>query len=240
MNYNDLIAKRETNYAKIVGVISTEPEKSHEIEGEKFFEFIVDVERLSKIKDSIPVTISERLLQNSSLKKGDVVEIEGEYRSYNKLINEKSRLILTLFAKSFTTLEEHNEDVNEIKLTGFICKQPVYRTTPFDREICDILLAVNRANYHKSDYIPCIMWGRNARFVSNQPVGCKIELTGRIQSRPYTKVMPDGSISDNVAYEVSCQTVAVLSNVANIKAESDQNKDVSNSFYDENGNQKIS
>ncbi len=217
MNYTNL-KEEPANYAKIAGTVVSEPTQSHEVEGEKFFEFKVEVERLSKVKDTIPVTVSEKTLPKEELKIGDVVEIVGEYRSYNKLQNEKSRLILTLFAKDVHVCEKA-EDINEIKLTGFICKEPVYRKTPFEREICDVLLAVNRANYHKSDYIPCIFWGWNARFVANQSIGCKVRLSGRIQSRNYTKTMPDGSVSNNVAYEVSCQNVEILSNIEKIQTQ---------------------
>ena len=208
--------EESVNYARIVGKVSCEPAKSHEIDGENFFEFMVEVDRLSENKDLLPVTISERTLMGEKLAIGDFVDLSGEYRSYNKLFGERSRLILNFFAKEFKKLEEAQEFVNEIKLTGFICKEPVYRKTPFEREICDVLLAVNRLNYHKSDYIPCILWGRNARFIANQNIGCKVEITGRIQSREYNKVMPDGAVVNNVAYEVSCQSVAIVGNMTSL------------------------
>ncbi len=224
MNYNRL-KEDITNFAQISGRICDAPKMSHQIEDENFYEFKVEVERLSKIKDIIPVTVSERTVLGQKLKEGDFVNAVGEYRSYNKLQEEKSRLILHLFAKELTILqsEEQHEFINEVKLTGFVCKEPVYRKTPFDREICDVLLAVNRPSFHKSDYIPCIMWGRNARFMASQNIGCKIDLTGRIQSREYTKTLEDGTSVTKTAYEVSCQRIAILSNVANLQQQSVEN-----------------
>lgn len=205
---NEVVA----NFAKISGTVVDDPVVSHMVEDEKFYEFKVAVERLSKIKDIIPVTVSERAIFNP-MKKGDFVEVEGEYRSYNKLFNDRSRLVLHLFAKDVAILEEAKENINEVKLVGFLCKEPVYRKTPLDREICDILIAVNRPNFHKSDYVPCILWGRNARFVANQNIGSKIEIVGRIQSREYTKQHPNGETENKTAYEVSCQRVSLVANL---------------------------
>lgn len=217
-----------TNYAKISGIITTKPTMSHRVEDENFYEFKVAVKRLSGINDIIPVTVSERALAGMDLKEGLFVEVEGEYRSYNKLFNNKSRLVLHLFAKDIKVLESQQEHLNEVRLTGFICKEPVYRKTPFEREICDVLIAVNRPNYHKSDYVPCIMWGRNARFISGQSVGCKIDLSGRIQSRDYSKVLPDGTTETKTAYEVSCQRIALLSNVTNLTQDDNENNIIVN------------
>ncbi len=208
MNYTNL--NEENNTATLVGKVCEEAKLSHEIEGEKFYEFKMQVDRLSKASDTIPVTVSERTLLGEEIKVGQTLKIVGQYRSYNKVFDEKSKLILHLFAKEITPVMEICEDVNEVKLSGFICKQPVYRKTPFGREICDILLAVNRPNCHKSDYIPCILWGRNARFVSQQSIGSKIEISGRIQSREYTKTLPDGQTTIKTAYEVSTQTVSLV------------------------------
>lgn len=207
-----------TNVAQVAGRIVCEPVMSHQVENENFFEFKVEVERLSKIKDIIPVTVSERALAGKTLQSGQFVKILGEYRSYNKLAGEKSRLVLHLFAKEIEVVEEDEEDFeNDVKLVGFICKTPVYRKTPFNREICDILLAVNRTNYHKSDYVPCILWGRNARFIAEQKIGCKVEIVGRIQSREYVKAFDDGSTETKTAYEVSCQKIVLLSNITPLK-----------------------
>lgn len=212
--------KENTNIATISGVVCQELVLANEVEGEKFYDFVVEVKRLSESKDLIPVTISERDLVGIDLKVGDYIKIEGEYRSYNKILSEKAKLVLHLFAKKLA-FDDMHENLNEVKLIGFLCKSPIYRKTPFNREICDILLAVNRTNYHKSDYIPCIIWGRNARFIANQVIGCKIEVVGRIQSRKYSKSMPDGSVEEKTAYEVSCQRLTMISSVSNIKKQDD-------------------
>lgn len=215
MNYEDFNEENVTNYAKVAGIICKQLTKSHQIDGEEFFEFELKITRLSGQADFIPVTISERILMGANLSVGDYVELNGEYRSYNKLVSERSKLILHFFAKSCLRLEEE-KNVNEVKLVGFVCKEPIFRTTPFNREIADVLLAVNRVNYHKSDYIPCIMWGRNARFIANQPIGCKVQVSGRIQSRNYDKKLEDGSVETLTAYEVSCQNIMLLANVSKL------------------------
>lgn len=201
------------NTAKISGIICSEMTFSHQVEDEKFYDFMVEVKRLSDSKDIIPVTVSEKLVYGANFKVGDFVAITGEFRSYNKILEEKSKLVLHVFARDIAYCEQ-SDFVNEVKLTGFLCKNPIYRKTPFNREICDILLAVNRQNYHKSDYIPCILWGRNARYIAGQGIGCKIELVGRIQSREYSKTKADGSVENRIAYEVSVQRLSVLGNIA--------------------------
>ena len=217
MNY-EKNKDENNNVVQLSGTVCEPPKKSHEIDGENFLEFSVSVKRLSGQTDTIPVTISERTLMGKGVKAGDFVAVRGEYRSYNRLEGQKSKLILHLFAKEFDILQEEKNE-NEVKLLGFICKEPVYRKTPFEREICDVLLAVNRPNYGKSDYIPCILWGRNARFMAEQGVGCKIEITGRIQSREYTKKFENGQSEVKTAYEVSCQSIAVLSNVTKLQSQ---------------------
>lgn len=212
------IDEKTNNYARVSGEVVSTPMKSHQIENEWFYEFKVAVERLSKIKDIIPFTVSERTLSNLNIKEGSFVDAVGEYRSYNKLLNEHSTLVLHMFVKEIKVLEEKCDCLNEVSLTGFLCKAPIYRKTPFDREICDVLLAVNRTSFHKSDYIPCILWGRNARFIAEQKIGCKVSITGRIQSREYSKQLSDGKFENKTAYEVSCQRISILSNVANIDA----------------------
>ena len=207
MNYKYL-DERQTNVAVVVGKITKTPTITHQIEGENFLDFEVEVERLSKARDLIPITISERSIGLNKFKVGDKVLLTGQYRSHNKSIDEKNKLILHFFAKDIEKTEL--QDKNEVELVGFICKPPVFRTTPFNREICDILLAVNRPNNHRSDYIPCILWGRNARFVSNLSIGSKIEVSGRIQSRQYTKKLENEEIEQRTAYEVSCNLVALL------------------------------
>ena len=191
------------NHVILKGKIRELPTYSHTVMGEGFFEMFVDVQRLSDEIDTLPVTISERLIEEFKI--GDDIGIIGQFRSYNKIEDGKSKLMLTIFVKEIINPALMNE-INQISLIGFICKEPVYRTTPFGREICDMLLAVNRS-YNKSDYLPCIAWGRNARFVRDLGVGEKLELQGRIQSRKYMKKNDDGSAVSKTAYEISISSV---------------------------------
>ena len=211
----------ENNYLTLVGKVTGEKKFSHEIYGERFYIFNLEIPRLSGVADIIPITISERLISEETLTEGQKLLVKGQFRSYNSYESEKNRLILTVFAKDVKVIseeeqsEEGNEmtkkDVitNEVVLIGYICKKPIYRQTPFGREIADILLAVNRA-YNKSDYIPCIAWGRNARFCQNLEVGSQIKLVGRVQSRTYEKKHEDGSVETRVAYEVSVGSLEVI------------------------------
>ena len=202
----------ENNYLVLVGEITSEKKFSHEIYGESFYTFNLNVPRLSEVEDVIPITISERLISNFDVSVGRKIIVEGQFRSYNSYENERSRLVLTVFAKDIMeyNAEEQGERVsNEVTLTGYVCKKPIYRKTPFGREISDLLLAVNRA-YNKSDYIPCIAWGRNARFCENMEVGTEIKVTGRVQSRIYEKKLEDGTIEPRVAYEVSVANLELV------------------------------
>ncbi|MGI6700937.1 MAG: single-stranded DNA-binding protein [Christensenellales bacterium] len=200
MNYEQM----NNNKVYLTGTIISEPEFSHEVFGEGFYEMKITVPRLSEQYDILPITISERLIEDNLIKVNKQISIAGQFRSYNKIEGAKSRLMLTVFVREINT--EESPAVNLIELNGYICKPPIYRTTPFKREICDILIAVNRA-YNKSDYIPCIAWGRNARFIKNAEVGEKVKLSGRIQSRDYQKQMPDGKIETKTAYEVSISKI---------------------------------
>lgn len=189
----------QNNRVYVLGKVATTPEFSHEVMGEGFYDFVVAVERLSGQIDEIPVTISERLI-GDNLDVGADIGICGQLRSYNKMADGKSKLVLRVFVRE---LAECDPDVpNYIEIEGYVCKQPVYRTTPFGREICDLLLAVNRA-YNKSDYIPAIAWGRNARYAETFSVGDRVRVEGRIQSRVYQKTLDDGSVEERTAYEVS-------------------------------------
>ena len=172
---------KTNNKVYLSGTIESEPVFSHELYGEGFYEFTLRVPRLSEQSDVIPITISERLLGEKNLVKGTKISFYGQFRSFNKLVGEKSKLMLTVFVRDFLD-EDEEANPNVTELTGYVCKQPMYRTTPFNREICDLLIAVNRA-YDKSDYIPCIAWGRNARFVKEMAVGKKLSLSRRIHSR---------------------------------------------------------
>ena len=220
----------ENNYLTLVGKVTSEKQFSHEIYGERFYSFDLSVPRLSGNADIIPVTVSERLITDEMMQIGTKLLIKGQFRSYNSYENERNRLILTVFAKDIEKLEEEvpktevNEEgeevqvndfvkketvTNEVVLIGYICKKPIYRQTPFGREIADLLLAVNRA-YNKSDYIPSIAWGRNARFCQNLEVGTEVKIVGRIQSRNYEKKYEDGTIVKKVAYEVSVGSLEVI------------------------------
>lgn len=196
------------NIIYICGRALSDAEYSHTLYGEAFFKLKIAVERLSGTIDIVPVTVGERLLNGIKISEGAVFSIAGQIRSYNKSTETGSRLIITVFAREFLPVsdDQYGGDCNECELSGFICKPVVYRTTPFSREIADVLLAVNR-RYGKSDYLPCIAWGRNARFLSNLNVGEKLNLTGRLQSREYKKLLPDGTTAIRTAYEVSCSTI---------------------------------
>ena len=205
-----MINYSENNVITLVGTIVSERTFSHEVYGEGFYSFDIEVPRLSENSDIIPVTVSERILTDEFCI-GQKVVIDGQFRSYNNYENEKNKLVLTVFAKDIRIFDEKDEEIvnpNEICLTGFICKKPIYRTTPFGREIADILLAVNRA-YNKSDYIPCITWGRNARYCQNIEVGEKVRLWGRIQSRQYEKKFENGTSEIRRAYEVSVSKMEI-------------------------------
>lgn len=213
MNTNYL----ENNHLVLVGKVTSDKRFSHEIYGEKFYIFDLAVPRLSGNADIIPITVSERLLSINDLKIDSKISVEGQFRSYNSYENEKNRLVLTVFAKDINFIEDQDAEIevskdvvsNEVTLKGYICKKPIYRQTPFGREISDLLLAVNRA-YNKSDYIPCIAWGRNARFCENIPVGTEVKIVGRVQSRTYEKKYEDGRVETKVAYEVSVSSLEVV------------------------------
>ena len=221
MNTNYL----ENNHLVLVGKVTSDKKFSHEIYGEKFYIFDLEVPRLSGNADIIPITISERLLEKEDLEIDKKIIVEGQFRSYNSYQNERNKLVLTVFAKDVKFIENQDEEIqaskdfvsNEVTLNGYICKKPIYRQTPFGREIADLLLAVNRA-YNKSDYIPCIAWGRNARFCENIEVGTEVKVVGRVQSRTYEKKYDDGTSETKVAYEVSISSLEI------VKQDDDENK----------------
>ncbi len=194
----------ENNQVTIMGEIVSEFQFSHQVFGEGFYMVDVKVKRLSDSSDIIPVMISERLIDVKSNLTGKKLSILGQFRSYNRHEEKKNRLVLSVFAREIQFIDEIDDNVktNQIYLDGYICKEPVYRKTPLGREIADLLIAVNRP-YGKSDYIPCICWGRNARFASTFNVGGHAQIWGRIQSREYTKKLEDDSTQRRVAYEVS-------------------------------------
>ena len=212
-NYSD------NNHLILVGKVTSEKRFSHEIYGESFYIFDMEVPRLSDNADIIPITVSERLINEEGMQIGKKIIVKGQFRSYNSYENERNRLILTVFAKDIIfeneieqkMIEEQiKENVsNEVILSGYICKKPIYRQTPFGREIADLLLAVNRA-YNKSDYIPSIAWGRTARFCQNLPTGTEVKVIGRVQSRNYEKKYEDGRVEQKVAYEISISSLEVI------------------------------
>lgn len=201
MNYDFL----SNNKVYICGEVISEPVFSHEVYGEGFYELQISVPRLSEHRDIIPITISERLLSEKELIIGNTIAVKGQFRSYNKIFENKSKLMLTVFVREL--VEPSDSNPNVIELVGYVCKPPIFRVTPFNREICDLLLAVNRA-YNKSDYLPCIAWGRNARYLNNINVGEKIVVTGRIQSREYQKRQENGADVTKVAYEISINKIS--------------------------------
>lgn len=225
----------ENNHIILVGKVTSDKVFSHEVYGERFYIFKMEIPRLSGTSDIIPITVSERLL-TQDLNIGEKIVVKGQFRSYNTYVDNKNRLILTVFAKdiiresNFTDEQEEWEKQNisnEVVLNGYICKTPIYRQTPFKREIADLLLAVNRA-YNKSDYIPCIAWGRNARYCQNMEVGTCVKIVGRVQSRIYEKKHEDGSVEERVAYEVSIGSMEIV----------DQNDDTETSEIPETESQE--
>lgn len=190
------------NKIYLEGKVNSELTLSHEMYGEGFYIFEMEVPRLSDAKDILFITVSERLLNNLELKIGTEVVVEGQLRSYNKFVEGSNRLILTVFARNINYCLERSKNPNQIFLDGFICKEPIYRQTPFGREIADMLVAVNRS-YNKSDYIPTIAWGRNSRFCQTLKIGDNIRVWGRLQSREYQKKISESEFVNKVAYEVS-------------------------------------
>jgi len=200
--------KYENNTIALQGKVAGEIEYSHEVYDEPFYTTYVDCKRISGTYDRLPVTIGESLMGNADLNIDDDIMIAGQIRSYNRFIDGKRRLLLTVFARRISIGDTMDPQLNSVQLEGFVCKPPIFRTTPFLREICDILLAVNRP-YRKSDYIPVIVWGESARKAGIIPVGSKIIVNGRMQSREYVKKMSDGIMQKRVAYEVSATRVAL-------------------------------
>ncbi|MBQ8312051.1 MAG: single-stranded DNA-binding protein [Clostridia bacterium] len=189
------------NSLHLSGILTEAPVYGHEVFGEKFYYATLSVPRLSGAEDLLPITLSERLMDGQPMEIGTPLAMEGQLRSYNKVVEGAGRLLITGFVQRLLPTDT-GENPNQVALTGALCKPPSYRTTPFGREIADLMLAVNRA-YGKSDYIPCITWGRTARFASHLKVGDKVQLLGRFQSRAYQKQLADGSVISKMAYEVS-------------------------------------
>ncbi|HJD13297.1 MAG TPA: single-stranded DNA-binding protein [Candidatus Ruminococcus avistercoris] len=194
----------ENNQVAIMGKIASQFTFSHQVFGEGFYLTDVVVKRLSESEDRIPVMVSERLVDVTQDYEGEYIQVFGQFRSYNRHEEKKNRLVLSVFAREISFVDEVDESMksNQIFLDGYICKPPVYRKTPLGREIADLLIAVNRP-YGKSDYIPCICWGRNARYASAFQVGGHVLIWGRIQSREYMKKISENETEKRTAYEVS-------------------------------------
>lgn len=201
----------ENNQVSIVGEIISDFQYSHEVYGEGFYMVEVAVSRLSNFSDYIPLMISERLIDTSQSYIGQKVYVTGQFRSYNRHEELKNRLVLSVFVREIEFIEEETEEMksNQILLDGYICKDPIYRKTPLGREIADLLVAVNRS-YGKSDYIPCICWGRNARFAARFEVGVHVQIWGRIQSREYVKHLNEDEVEKRTAYEVSVSKIEYM------------------------------
>ena len=201
----------ENNRVSIIGEVVSEFQFSHEVFGEGFYLVNVSVDRLSDMVDIIPLMISERLVDVTKDYRGMKIEVSGQFRSYNRHEGLKNKLILSIFVRELQFVEDDDmpqeqSKSNQIYLDGYVCKPPIYRKTPLGREIADILIAVNRP-YGKSDYIPCIAWGRNARFASTIEVGGHLQVQGRVQSREYTKKINEEETEKRVAYEVSVSKI---------------------------------
>lgn len=202
----------KNNQVTLNGEIVSNFQFNHEVYGEGFYTAMLASERKSGQKDVIPVMVSERLVDVKSDWAGRFVKVSGQFRSYSKHERERNRLVLSVFAREFEEFEEtpfSDNYSNHISLNGYICNPPIYRETPLGREIADILLAVNRP-YGKSDYIPCIAWGRNARFADGLEAGTRLQIEGRIQSREYQKRIKDGVHETRTAYEVSVSRLTVI------------------------------
>ncbi len=201
----------ENNQVTIMGEIVSDFSYSHEIFGEGFYLVDVSVKRLSESCDVIPLMVSERLIDVTADYKGRNICVNGQFRSYNRHEERKNRLVLSVFAREISFVDEVEESAksNQIYLDGYICKEPIYRKTPLGREIADVLLAVNRP-YGKSDYIPCICWGRNARYANQFKVGERCAIWGRIQSREYMKKLSETEVEKRVAFEVSVSKLELM------------------------------
>lgn len=192
----------ESNVAELCGAVISELKFSHKTYGEIFYTFVLGIERRSGYVDEINIMISERLIYDTPLEIDQFVEVKGQVRTYNEIIDGKNKLNVVVFAKEIAFCSNFGYHENYIYLEGFLCKEPVKRTSPLGRDICDMMIAVNRM-YNKSDYIPCIAWGRNAGYAEKLAVGTKLYIEGRIQSREYKKKLEDGSVETRKAFEVS-------------------------------------
>lgn len=191
------------NHIRLCGTMDTPPVFSHENHGRRFYGFFLSVERLSGTLDRLRVLVDLELLNEADCAWGERVAVTGQVRSFNQITETGRHLVISVYAESLELTDEAPDD--QVTLTGTLCRDPVYRRTPLGREICDGMLAVNRT-YRRTDYLPCIFWGRTARQIAGLTTGARITLTGRLQSREYTKVLPDGETETRTAYEISAVT----------------------------------
>ena len=208
--------EKSTNNIDICGKIMTVFEVNHEVYGEIFYRFDVSVDRLSGNSDILPITVSEKLVDKETMTPGTLVRVHGQVRSYNSYVEQdkRNKLVLTVFARSVELVDVLPDTIpNDVFLDGYLCKPAIYRTTPFGREITDLLLAVNRS-FNKSDYIPCIVWGKNARMAGKLSVGDNVQIWGRMQSRIYQKRMDENTVVEKTAYEVSVSKVERIRDVS--------------------------
>lgn len=196
------------NYVELIGKVVSNAEYDHEVFKEKMYRVYLSIERNSGVADVIPVIVPEFLRTPDEIKRGSTLRIEGQYRSFNMHEGNKTHLILSVYAVDIEELDDNHKHMNRITLDGYICKAPTYRETPYGRQISDFLVASNR-QYGKSDYIPCIAWGRNAKRIFGYEVGTHVSLTGRIQSREYKKKISETEFETKVAYEVSTTGVDI-------------------------------
>ena len=196
----------EQNHIELVGCLASAPQYSHSNHGRHFYSFLLEVSRLSGTVDCLPILAPETLLQTTELCEGDSIALTGQIRSFNNRLGIGRKLVISVLADTLSVCSLPHD--NRVTLQGVICKEPVYRRTPLGREICDIMLAVNRP-YHRADYLPCILWGRCAQEASDYPVGTALELIGRLQSREYIKMIDDAP-QQRTAYEISAVSVQVL------------------------------
>ena len=197
------------NQIRLCGTMETAPVFSHENHGRRFYSFFIGVERLSGTLDRLRVLADWELLKQADCAWGERVLVTGQVRSYNQITETGRHLLISVYAETLELTDEEPDD--QVTVTGILCRDPVYRRTPLGREICDGMLAVNRS-YRRTDYLPCIFWGRTARRIAALSTGARITLTGRLQSREYTKLLPDGSAEQRTAYEVSAVSAELTRN----------------------------
>ena len=198
--------EQSINAITLRGMLRNLPEFSHENHGKNFYRFSLEVPRLSGTVDVLPVITNEALLNELDLSGGSMLTVCGQVRSHNIRENGIRRLMIFVFATGIVA--EEGDPINEVTVSGPLCKEPIYRRTPLGREICDVMLAVPRI-FRRADYLPCILWGRTAQELSECHVRDRVQIFGRLQSRPYTKLTEEGPV-ERIAYEISALTADIL------------------------------